>query len=72
MHPPVLNFCEQWLVTIWLVTCSDIAVTIPVAWTLDTSCTGFKQTDVPINIILWTLNTSALPAFVSSCIPHLV
>jgi len=47
------------------VTCSvcDIAVTIPVAWTLYISRTGFKQTDaLLVKLILWTVNTGALPA----------
>jgi len=37
-----------WLVSIWLVACSicDIAVTIPVAWTLYSSRTGFRDTDI--------------------------
>lgn len=54
-----------WLVSLWLVTCSicDIAVTIPVAWTLYSSRTGFRDTDILIvKLIIWTVNTSALPA----------
>ncbi|KAF9506565.1 hypothetical protein BS47DRAFT_1352641 [Hydnum rufescens UP504] len=56
---------NTWLVIIWLVTCSvcDIAITIPVAWTLYTSRTGFKQTDVLLTrLILWIVTTAALPA----------
>ncbi|KAF9512303.1 hypothetical protein BS47DRAFT_1093502 [Hydnum rufescens UP504] len=45
------------------ITVCDIAVTIPVAWTLHTSRTGFRQTDALIvKLILWTVNTGALPA----------
>ncbi|KAF9512022.1 hypothetical protein BS47DRAFT_1114720 [Hydnum rufescens UP504] len=55
---------NTWLVIIWLITCSvcDIAIAISVAWTLYTSCTGFKQTDVLLaRLILWIVTTGALP-----------
>ncbi|KAF9512269.1 hypothetical protein BS47DRAFT_1089347 [Hydnum rufescens UP504] len=69
-HPHLADYKKDtWLVTIWLVTSSvcDIAVTIAVAWTLYTSRTGFKQTDILlVRLIVWTVNTGALPAFVSS------
>jgi len=55
-----------WLVTLSLVTSSvcDIAVAIPVAWTLYTSRTEFKQTNALLTrLILWTVTSGALPAF---------
>jgi len=53
----------KWLVTTWLVIDSIcvIAVTIAMAWTLYTSRTGFKWTNVLLRkLMLWTVNTGAL------------